>query len=176
MKVPSLRNVGLRKRFMHTGEFESLGAAISFYRTGPALPERDDIPGGGIYAFNMGALTDADIRSFLSKALTDPRVRDELFPFDRPTLRTEGETVDTHPPPTPQSFAATRVEAEIRLSWDPHPDVADYVLWRDDEVIALTTEPRFFDPAQHGAAKYRLVARDRAQNEAPATELAVAPP
>ena len=176
MKVPSLRNVGLRKRFMHTGEFESLGAAISFYRTGPALPERDDIPGGGIYAFNMGALTEADIRSFLSKALTDPRVRDELFPFDRPTLRTESETVDTHPPLTPQSFAATRVEAEIQLSWDPHPDVADYVLWRNDEVIALTTEPRFSDAPQRGAAKYRLVARDRAQNEAPAAELAVAPP
>jgi cytochrome c peroxidase len=89
VKVPTLRNVALRARFMHTGEFDSLGAAIGFYRTGPATPERDEFPGGGIYTFNMGALTEADIRTFLTNALTDPRVRDEKFPFDRPTLRSE---------------------------------------------------------------------------------------
>lgn len=89
VKVPSLRNVGLRPRFMHTGEFSSLGAAIGFYRTGPALPDRDDIPGAGIYAFNMGPLNEADILTFLRSALTDPRVANEEFPFDRPRLSTE---------------------------------------------------------------------------------------
>jgi cytochrome c peroxidase len=94
MRVPSLRNSGLRARFMHTGEFASLAAAISFYRTGPVLPDRDGIPGAGIYTFNMSAITEADMRAFLTTGLTDPRVRAEEFPFDRPTLRTERNTHD----------------------------------------------------------------------------------
>jgi hypothetical protein len=74
---------------MHTGQFDSLGAAVGFYRTGAALEDRDTMPGGGIYSFNMGAFAEADIYAFLKNALTDPRVRDEVFPFDRPTLRSE---------------------------------------------------------------------------------------
>ena len=89
MKVPTLRNVGLRVRFMHTGEFTNLGAAIGFYVTAPAMPERDAIPGAGLYTFNMSGIDESDIREFLQTALTDPRVRDETFPFDRPRLRSE---------------------------------------------------------------------------------------
>jgi cytochrome c peroxidase len=89
MKVPSLRNVGLRPRLMHTGQFATLGAAVGFYNNGPALEDRDTLPGGGVYAFNMSGLTAADLTSFLGNALTDPRVRDEQFPFDRPRLRSE---------------------------------------------------------------------------------------
>jgi cytochrome c peroxidase len=89
MKVPTLRNAALRPRFMHTGEFASLGAAIAFYVTAPALPERDGIPGAGLYTFNMSRIDEADIREFLEKSLVDPRARDEVFPFDRPTLRSE---------------------------------------------------------------------------------------
>lgn len=89
MKVPSLRNAALRPRFMHTGEFDNLGAAIGFYVTTLALPERDAIPGAGLYTFNMSQVDENDIREFLTTALTDPRVRDEQFPFDRPTLRSE---------------------------------------------------------------------------------------
>ena len=175
VKVPSLRNVGLRLRFMHTGEFANLGAAISFYRTGPALPERDAIPGGGIYAFNMGALTDADIRAFLSRALTDPRVRDELFPFDRPTLRTERDLDDTHPPEAPQSFRAEMKTTVVELLWEPVADALDYVIWRDDSVIALTTRTRLVDSVggSDPSSRYRLVARDAARNEAPAVEIEI---
>jgi cytochrome c peroxidase len=89
MKVPSLRNAALRPRFMHTGEFTNLGAAIGFYITTLALPERDGIPGAGLYTFNMSQIEESDIREFLTTALTDARVRDELFPFDRPMLRSE---------------------------------------------------------------------------------------
>jgi len=91
MKVPSLRNVALRSRFMHTGEFTNLGSAIRFYQNSIPLPERDDIPGFGIYAFNVSQVDEADIREFLTAGLTDPRVRDEVFPFDRPKLRSERE-------------------------------------------------------------------------------------
>ncbi len=89
MKVPSLRNVALRARFMHTGEFTSLGSAIRFYVNTLALPERDGIPGAGLYTFNMSNVDETDLREFIATALTDPRVRDETFPFDRPVLRSE---------------------------------------------------------------------------------------
>jgi cytochrome c peroxidase len=92
VKVPSLRNVGLRPRFMHTGQFSNLGAAIAFYTTGAALEGRDRMPRGGIYSFNMSSITETDIRAFLEGALTDPRVRDEVYPFDRPTLASEIQT------------------------------------------------------------------------------------
>jgi len=91
MKVPSLRNVALLPRFMHTGQFRNLGAAIGFYLTGAALEDRDSLPNGSIYSFNMGAQAEADIRVFLEEGLTDPRVRDETFPFDRPKLASERE-------------------------------------------------------------------------------------
>ncbi|HEX5048222.1 MAG TPA: cytochrome c peroxidase [Gammaproteobacteria bacterium] len=89
MKVPTLRNAALKPRFMHTGELATLGAAIAFYVTAPALPERDGIPGFGLYTFNMSRIDESDLREFLEKGLVDPRVRDEVFPFDRPLLRSE---------------------------------------------------------------------------------------
>jgi cytochrome c peroxidase len=89
MKVPTLRNASLRPRFMHTGELTNVGAAIGFYINAPALPERDGIPGAGLYTFNMSRVDETDIRAFLDEALVDPRVRAESFPFDRPTLRSE---------------------------------------------------------------------------------------
>jgi len=89
MKVPSLRNAALLPRFMHTGEYGSLAAAIRFYINTLALPERDGIPGAGLYTFNMSGVDESDLREFIATALTDPRVRDETFPFDRPVLRSE---------------------------------------------------------------------------------------
>src|SRR5262245_341449 len=89
MKVPSLRNAALRPRFMHTGEYAGLGSAIRFYINTLPLPERDGIPGAGLYTFNMSSVDEGDLREFIATALTDPRVRDETFPFDRPVLRSE---------------------------------------------------------------------------------------
>jgi cytochrome c peroxidase len=94
MKVPTLRNAALHARFMHTGEFTNVGAAIGFYINPPALPERDGIPGAGLYTFNMSQVDESDIREFLETALVDPRVRNETFPFDRPTLRSERSVGD----------------------------------------------------------------------------------
>jgi hypothetical protein len=37
----------------------------------------------------MSQIEESDIREFLTAGLTDARVRDEVFPFDRPTLRSE---------------------------------------------------------------------------------------
>jgi len=102
MKVPSLRNAGLKARYMHTGEFTSLGAAIRFYINTLALPERDGIPGAGLYTFNMSGIDESDLREFIGSALTDSRVRDETFPFDRPVLRSERESASTAMNATPR--------------------------------------------------------------------------
>lgn len=99
MKVPSLRNAALKSRFMHTGELTSLAAAIRFYINTVALPERDGIPGTGLYTFNMSNVDETDLHAFIATALVDPRVRDETFPFDRPTLATERRS--SSPPASP---------------------------------------------------------------------------
>ena len=89
MRIPSLRNVGLRPRLMHTGQFPSLADAIAFYRNPAALPDVDSIPGGGPYNFGINQLSAADLQAFLQNALTDPRVAAERPPFDRPRLASE---------------------------------------------------------------------------------------
>lgn len=91
MRVPGLRNVGLRTRLMHTGEFGRLSEAITFYNTAMALPGVDEIPGVGTYVFDLTGFDSYDLDAFLRSGLVDPRVADETFPFDRPRLRTETE-------------------------------------------------------------------------------------
>jgi len=88
-KVPSLRNAGLRPRLMHTGEMNSLPAAIQSYFDTVPSPERDSIPGFGNYSFSFIGNDRANLAAFIGKALTDPRVRNETFPFDRPMLASE---------------------------------------------------------------------------------------
>ncbi|MEM1072089.1 MAG: cytochrome c peroxidase [Planctomycetota bacterium] len=85
-KTPSLRNVGLKSSFMHNGEFVTLQEVLNFY----ALP-----PGPG--RFNVDPFIPSPIpppdrgavAAFLGTGLLDPRVANETFPFDRPTLRSE---------------------------------------------------------------------------------------
>lgn len=89
MRVPSLRNVGLRTRLMHTGEFGRLSEAITFYNTSMALPGVDEVPGVGTYVFDLTGFDSYDLDAFLRTGLLDPRVAEETFPFDRPTLSSE---------------------------------------------------------------------------------------
>ena len=85
-KVPSLRNVGLRPTYMHTGQFETLAEVLTFYETPPVHTENidDDIP------IDIG--NEAEVLDFLTNGLTDPRVASETFPFDRPILAPEPST------------------------------------------------------------------------------------
>ena len=91
VRVPSLRNVGLRTRLMHTGEFGRLSEAITFYNTAMALPGVDEVPGLGTYVFDLTGFDSYDLDAFLRTGLLDPRVAEETFPFDRPTLGSELE-------------------------------------------------------------------------------------
>ncbi|HEU4618688.1 MAG TPA: cytochrome c peroxidase, partial [Gammaproteobacteria bacterium] len=113
VKVPSLRNVALRPRLMHTGQFASLAAAISFYRTGAPSAERDSIPNGGTYTFNMSNVMQQELAAFLGRALTDLRVRDERFPFDRPRLGSERPQGDARDAAAKRSAGA---EVDFRLA------------------------------------------------------------
>jgi len=90
-KTPTLRNLGLRKKFFSTGHggdgtptdrpfVGSRNELLDFYVDGP-----------GRLGFD-GFLSETDraaVEAFLFDALTDPRVANEQFPFDRPMLRSE---------------------------------------------------------------------------------------
>jgi len=83
-KVPSLRNAGLRRSFMHNGQFTTIGQVFGFY-----------LGGGGPFGDNKDPLLQplavpppaaGDLINFVTNALTDPRVAAGAFPFDRPVL------------------------------------------------------------------------------------------
>jgi len=79
-KTPGLRNVGLQRRFMSSGQFASLDEVVDHY-------ERIGFfPAPGLKPDERRALID-----FLANGLTDPRVLREEPPFDRPRLHSEIE-------------------------------------------------------------------------------------
>ncbi len=85
-KVPTLRNVGLKASFMHTGDFQLMSTVFNFY-LGPGSTgnnNRDPLLPVVIPIADRDPITD-----FIENALTDPRVASEQFPFDRPTLGVE---------------------------------------------------------------------------------------
>jgi cytochrome c peroxidase len=79
-KVPSLRNVGLKPSFMHTGEFVNLQQVIGFYQPGNQDPENLD----PLMPAPIQPLLQVGVAAFLEGALTDPRVEAETASFDRP--------------------------------------------------------------------------------------------
>lgn len=88
-KTASLRNVGLKETFMHNGRLTSLNQVLDFYleiNGQQQFPENQDPLIAGIAIAPNQRLPLID---FLSNALTDPRVANEQFPFDRPTLHSE---------------------------------------------------------------------------------------
>lgn len=86
-KVPSLRNSGLRRSYMHTGQFTDLNQVLAFYRGGggPNLNNKDP----QLLPLQLNPQESAQVIDFVANALTDPRVRNRQFPFDRPTLLSE---------------------------------------------------------------------------------------
>lgn len=69
VKVPTLRNVGLKRRFMSSGQIPNLVLVLQHYQQiGAFDPERGE----------LGA-----VREFLEHALTDPRVVTRQPPFDQ---------------------------------------------------------------------------------------------
>ena len=112
-KTPTLRNVGLKNALMHTGRITDVQDAIDFYNA-PPWPMVDPMTGHtqytqeqtGIPTANPNVFADynnlfmpvqtmggtpfqAAVIDFIENGLTDPRVANEQYPFDRPTLHSE---------------------------------------------------------------------------------------
>lgn len=88
-KTTSLRNVGLHQKFFSTGHggdgvtkifVENFDELITFY---------DNQPGGLGFNGTLTLAERAEVKAFLGGALLDPRVKEEVFPFDRPKLASE---------------------------------------------------------------------------------------
>ncbi|MCP4966222.1 MAG: hypothetical protein GY926_13440 [bacterium] len=80
VKTPTLRNLGLRTRFFANGQMPDINALIDFY---DQQPPPLGFPG------TLGPIARANVIDFLTNALTDPRVANQTFPFDRPQLASE---------------------------------------------------------------------------------------
>ncbi len=87
-KVPSLRNAGLKNSYMHNGQFTQLNQVIDFYArvNGAPPPNLDNLDP----AFPPPNFPNrANLDDFVRNGLTDPRVANQTFPFDRATLFSE---------------------------------------------------------------------------------------
>ncbi|MEQ1832136.1 MAG: cytochrome c peroxidase [Candidatus Eisenbacteria bacterium] len=91
MKTPSLRNVGLRRNYFHVGRFNRLEDVVAFYNRGGDFNAPNKPP--VIRPLGLTPQQQAALVAFLREVLTDNRVRDGVFPFDRPSLYSEAELV-----------------------------------------------------------------------------------
>lgn len=91
-KTPTLRNVELHGPYMHNGRFGTLEEVVDFYNRGGDF-DAPNIDRGVIRPMAMTAQEKADLAAFMKRPLTDPRVANELPPFDRPQLYTESTHV-----------------------------------------------------------------------------------
>lgn len=86
-KVPTLRNAGLRNRYMHNGRFASIAEVVDMYDQGggPFTDNQDRL----LAPLGLSAAQKAKLVDFVTNGLTDPRVAAEQTPFDRPVLHSE---------------------------------------------------------------------------------------
>ncbi len=90
-RTPNLRNVELRGAYFHNGRFTTLREVVEFYNRGGDFNAPNKDPKIRPLGLSNGQLN--DLVAFLSRPLTDPRVRQELPPFDRPQLYAESNRV-----------------------------------------------------------------------------------
>jgi cytochrome c peroxidase len=83
-KTPGLRDVGLKRSYMHNGGLATLTDVVNFYARGGdfANPEKShDMKPLSLSASDISALVD-----FMQNGLTDCRVANDAAPFDHPAL------------------------------------------------------------------------------------------
>lgn len=163
MKVPSLRNIGLQKTFMHTGEFTDLEQVFDLYAAPKA---RDKLPDGEDYQPVMDNEDRAALEDFFDKELVDPRVAQQRFPFDRPELRRQWADLYAEPPPAPAGGHTAPGHGEVKLVWQPDTQAADYEIQRNGTIVSFVTRPYFLDgDARAPVYRYRIYARNAATRE-----------
>ncbi len=85
-KTPTTRNVELTAPFMHNGGQATLEQVVEFYDRGGDFPyTNQDHLDPDINDLDLTDAEKADLVAFM-KALTDPRVNQEMAPFDHPEL------------------------------------------------------------------------------------------
>jgi len=81
----------------------------------------------------------------------------------------EPEPEDTTPPTSPSRLKGSSRRNKVQLSWSPSTDdtaVAGYVVFRDEQFIATTTNTKYDDfNASSGMHTYKVIAEDMAGNE-----------
>jgi hypothetical protein len=92
LRTPSLRNVGLRSPYFHTGQFSTLEEVVDFYNRGGDF-DAPNIDRNRVRPLGLSAQQRSDLVAFLRNALTDPRVAAGQAPFERPMLYTESDRV-----------------------------------------------------------------------------------
>ena len=88
-KVPTVRNVGLKKFFMHNGRLGTLEEVVDFYFGSNGQVQFPDNQDPLMFGMAIGVAQRADLIEFMRNGLTDPRVASAAFPFDQPILRSE---------------------------------------------------------------------------------------
>ncbi|MEM7166677.1 MAG: cytochrome c peroxidase [Planctomycetota bacterium] len=89
-KTPPLRNVKLRAPYFHNGSKATLFDVANFYKAGGDFNPSNGVTNLDPQIFPLTQMTNAEVSQlvdFLENALTDPRVENELPPFDRPKLQ-----------------------------------------------------------------------------------------
>lgn len=81
-KVPTLRGVGLKTTFMHNGVLTTLNQVIAHYAPGNPRIFLENID--PLLPVPVALQDQAGLIDFMANGLTDPRVRDQAFPFDQP--------------------------------------------------------------------------------------------
>jgi cytochrome c peroxidase len=113
-KTPSLRNVALRAPYFHDGSAETLFETVDFYVRGGDFTHTnlDQF----IFEVDYTPLDEVAVVAFMSRPLTDPRVRDGKPPFDRPRLYSESARA---PDPFGGGSAGTGGFVPRHLALDP---------------------------------------------------------
>lgn len=75
VKTPTLRNVGLKKRFFTDGQVSDFPSLLAFYE--------------GFFGFSLTTIEAGEVTDFLVNGLLDPRVAARSHPFDKPELASE---------------------------------------------------------------------------------------
>lgn len=132
-KTPTLRNLGLHTKFFSTGLAATPIELVRLYNRNcnPACAlQHGPIELLATFTPPLTAAEETKVVAFLFDALTDPRVRDELPPFDRPKLRSEmqpfGQNVFGVGTAPPGSGGVPAMLAHVPL-WVPRagePDVS----------------------------------------------------
>lgn len=163
MKTPSLRNVALKTHFMHTGQFTSLNEVMDAYASIRFDSIASQLPNGEKYNFQFTEFQRKAIIAFLTNSLTDPRVQNETFPFDRPKLRSETQNASPALSITQASIKINH-NNQIEISWwNPNQtQPSDIEIVRSDGHHFWQAEPPFIDMnAQAGQNyQYKLFARN----------------